>query len=237
MASRSSPIITNETAEQGLQQAMSAVAAALADPSRVSILCALMDGRAWTATELSGVADIAASTTSGHLGKLLDARLVTCLSQGRHRYFRLAGSDIAHLLETLMGVSMQPQRALVSATPLHLRHARTCYDHLAGELAVEIYSFMQENEWVVADGSALTPLGRQQLESIGMQRNLRSKRKPCCACLDWSERRMHLGGAAGAALLSLLIDKQWLSRTAGYREINVTPAGKKALQRLFCVQL
>lgn len=96
---------------------------------------------------------------------------------------------------------------------------------------------MQENEWVVADGSALTPLGRLQLESIGMQRNLRSKRKPCCACLDWSERRMHLGGAAGAALLSLLIDKQWLSRTAGYREINVTPAGKKALQRLFCVQL
>ncbi|MBK0092566.1 winged helix-turn-helix transcriptional regulator [Erwinia sp. S59] len=216
---------------------MSAVAAALADPSRVSILCALMDGRAWTATELSGVADIAASTTSGHLGKLLDARLVTYLSQGRHRYFRLAGSDIAHLLETLMGVSMQPQRALVSATPSHLRHARTCYDHLAGELAVEIYNFMQEKEWVVADGSALTGLGQQQLENLGMQQDLRSKRKPCCACLDWSERRMHLGGAAGAALLSLLIDKQWLSRTAGYREIKVTAAGKKALQCLFNVQL
>lgn len=237
MAARNSPLIADEASEHELQKAMSAVASALADPSRVSILCALMDGRAWTATELSGVADIAASTTSGHLSKLLDARLVTCLSQGRHRYFRLANSEIAHLLETLMGVSMRPLFTPVSTTPSHLRYARTCYDHLAGDLAVQIYQFMMTEKWIEANGSALTHNGQLELEKMGMQLNLSSKRKPCCACLDWSERRMHLGGAVGAALLSLLIDKQWLKRVEGYREINITPAGKLALQRCFGVQL
>ncbi|MCA1177767.1 MULTISPECIES: ArsR/SmtB family transcription factor [unclassified Pantoea] len=237
MAARNSPLIADEASEHELQKAMSAVASALADPSRVSILCALMDGRAWTATELSGVADIAASTTSGHLSKLLDARLVTCLSQGRHRYFRLANSEIAHLLETLMGVSMRPLFTPVSTTPSHLRYARTCYDHLAGDLAVQIYQFMMTEKWIETDGSALTHNGQLELEKMGMQLKLSSKRKPCCACLDWSERRMHLGGAVGAALLSLLIDKQWLKRVEGYREINITPAGKLALQRCFGVQL
>jgi DNA-binding transcriptional ArsR family regulator len=237
MAARNSPLIADDTSDNELQKAMSAVASALADSSRVSILCALMDGRAWTATELSGVADIAASTTSGHLNKLLDARLVTCLSQGRHRYFRLASSEIAHLMETLMGVSMRPLSTPVSTTPSHLRYARTCYDHLAGELAVQIYQFMIAEKWIEADGSALTHDGQLALEKMGMQLNRRSKRKPCCACLDWSERRMHLGGAVGAALLSLLIDKQWLKPVQGYREVNVTPAGKDALNRCFGVQL
>jgi len=141
--------------ESALQRAMSSVAAALADPSRVSMLCALMDGRAWTATELSMVADIAPSTASGHLTRLLNGGLLLCLTQGRHRYYRLAGPDIAGLLENLMGVAMQPRLSPRVRTPVHLRYARTCYDHLAGELAVGIYAFMLSHSWINEEGETL----------------------------------------------------------------------------------
>lgn len=177
---------------EGLEKSMSLVAAALADPSRVSILCALMDGRAWTATELSAVAGIAASTTSGHLTRLLNNGLVMCLTQGRHRYYSLAGHHIAGLLENLMGVSMQTHAAPVTRTPQHLRYARTCYDHLAGELAVKIYEFMQHEKWISADGTAL---------------------------------------------MALLLQKAWISRTPGYREVSVTTSGKVAMSRLFGLAL
>lgn len=109
-----------------LERSIADVASAIADPSRVSMLCALMDGRAWTATELSAVANIAPSTASAHLSKLLHGKLISCLSQGRHRYYRLAGSDIAKLLETLMGVSMKLRTSHKCTTPIHLRKARTC---------------------------------------------------------------------------------------------------------------
>ncbi|EMA1803201.1 helix-turn-helix transcriptional regulator, partial [Cronobacter turicensis] len=112
--------LTDADPAPGLEQAMSGVAAAMADPSRVTMLCALMDGRAWTATELSAVAEIAPSTASAHLSRLLGHGLVVCLSQGRHRYYRLAGHDIAGLLETLMGVSMSPRRQPATSTPGHL---------------------------------------------------------------------------------------------------------------------
>ena len=216
-----------------LEQAMSAVAAALADPSRVSMLCALMNGRAWTATELSVVADIAPSTASGHLTKLLGNGLIRCLSQGRHRYYSLANREIAGLIENLMGVSMRAQPARASSTPLRLRHARTCYDHLAGEVAVGIYAFMVEAQWLTTDGDTLTPEGREQLLGLGVKLNPRPRRKACCPCLDWSERRYHLGGDAGAALLALFLEKRWLSQAPGYRELTVTERGRTVLQQLF----
>lgn len=222
---------------EGLEKSMSLVAAALADPSRVSILCALMDGRAWTATELSAVAGIAASTTSGHLTRLLNNGLVMCLTQGRHRYYSLAGHHIAGLLENLMGVSMQTHAAPVTRTPRHLRYARTCYDHLAGELAVKIYEFMQHEKWISADGTALTAIGKDRLQRLGAVLNPHTRRKPCCPCLDWSERRCHLGGDAGAALMALLLQKAWISRTPGYREVSVTTSGKVAMSRLFGLAL
>lgn len=222
---------------EGLEKSMSLVAAALADPSRVSILCALMDGRAWNATELSAVAGIAASTTSGHLTRLLNNGLVMCLTQGRHRYYSLAGHHIAGLLENLMGVSMQTHAAPVTRTPQHLRYARTCYDHLAGELAVKIYEFMQHEKWISTDGTALTAIGKDQLQRLGTVLNPHTRRKPCCPCLDWSERRCHLGGDAGAALMALLLQKAWISRTPGYREVSVTTSGKVAMSRLFGLAL
>lgn len=218
-----------------LEAAMSAVASAIADPSRVSILCALMDGRAWTATELSIIADVAPSTASGHLAKLLSNGLIVCLSQGRHRYYRLAGHEIAGLLENLMGVSMLPRSSPTSSTPVHLRHARTCYDHLAGEIAVSLYQFMQQANWLEDDGNALTSVGLAHFHDLGVALTPGSRRKPCCPCLDWSERRFHLAGEAGAALLRLMIEKEWLRRTPGYRELSVTVKGQAALQKWFSI--
>ena len=223
--------------DASLEQSMSLVASAISDPSRVTILCALMDGRAWTATELSAVAGIAASTTSGHLARLLSNGLVICLTQGRHRYYSLAGLHIAGLLENLMSVSMRSQTAFTPTTPVVLRYARTCYDHLAGELAVNIYDFMLHNHWIEADGNALTPAGKAHFQRIGAVLDPRPRRKPCCPCLDWSERRFHLGGDAGQALMTLLLQKKWITHTQGYREVTVTRSGKTALSRLFSLDL
>ena len=227
----------NSEPEDVLETSMAMVASALSDPSRVSILCALMDGRAWTATELSAVAGIAASTASGHLNRLLSNGLVICLTQGRHRYYSLAGHHISGLLENLMGVSMRTHNTLLSSTPVYLRYARTCYDHLAGELAVNIYEFMLREIWLEADGSSLTAAGKLHFEKLGVEFNARSRRKHCCPCLDWSERRFHLGGEAGSALLTFLLQKKWITRIPGYREINVTNTGKDAIYRLFKLKI
>ena len=216
-----------------LEQAVAAVAAAMADPSRVKMLCALMDGRAWTATELSAAADVAPSTASGHLARLLEGKLITCLSQGRHRYYRLAGHDVAALVEQMMGLSWSRITPPETTAPKAMREARTCYDHLAGTVAVQIYDFMQAEAWLEADGSALTPYGREQFLKLDIPLTPHPRRKACCACLDWSERRFHLGGEAGAALLIHLENKGWIQRVAGYREVVMTASGKSAVQRLF----
>lgn len=216
-----------------LENAIAMVAAAMADPSRVKMLCALMDGRAWTATELSAAADIAASTASAHLARLVQGGLITWIAQGRHRYYRLAGSDIAALIENMMGVSWRRAAPLKTSTPSALRVARTCYDHLAGEVAVKIYAFMMREGWISEDGNNITAHGMTQFQSLQVSLLTGSRRKPCCGCLDWSERRLHLGGHAGAALLVCFEQKGWIARTQGYREITITPRGAAALQQHF----
>lgn len=165
-----------------LEQAIAAVAATMADPSRVKMLCALMDGRAWTATELSVAADVAPSTASGHLARLVEGKLITCLSQGRHRYYRPAGHDVAALVEQMMGLSRSRITPPETSAPKALREARTCYDHLAGTVAVHIYEFMQAEGWLEADGSALTLHGREQFLKLGIPLNPNTRRKACCAC-------------------------------------------------------
>ncbi|WP_038908705.1 ArsR/SmtB family transcription factor [Dickeya oryzae] len=216
-----------------LEHAMAALAAAMSDPSRIKMLCALMDGRAWTATELSAVVDIAASTASAHLSRLVSEGLITCLSQGRHRYYRLAGTDIAGLIENIMGVSWRSASSAKISTPSSLRVARTCYDHLAGEIAVHIYDFMVAEGWVTSDGVSLTLSGQKQFRELGIMLNPKTRRKACCACLDWSERRFHLGGEAGAAFFTYCEQKEWLTRIPGFREVTITFRGKLAFKKLF----
>ncbi|BBS35633.1 ArsR/SmtB family transcription factor [Enterobacter sp. LM3] len=217
----------------GLEQAIAAVAAAMADASRVKMLCALMDGRAWTATELSAVADVAPSTASGHLARLVEGKLIACLAQGRHRYYRLAGHDVAVLVEQMMGLSWNRITPPETTAPKAMRDARTCYDHLAGAVAVQIYDDMQAEGWLEEDGSALTLYGREQFLQLGISLSAHSRRKACCACLDWSERRFHLGGEAGAALLIHLESKGWIQRVVGFREVMVTASGRSAVKKHF----
>lgn len=216
-----------------LEDSIAVVAAAMSDPSRIKMLCALMDGRAWTATELSVVADVAASTASAHLNRLTNGGLITCLSQGRHRYYRLACHDIAALIENMMGVSWRKVAPLKTRTPSLLRTARTCYDHLAGEVAVKVYEFMVAECWISADGNKVTQYGMSQFQTLQIDLTRGSRRKLCCGCLDWSERRLHLGGNAGAALLASFEQKSWLERTPGYREVKITARGTSALKQLF----
>ncbi|WEF28976.1 winged helix-turn-helix domain-containing protein [Klebsiella aerogenes] len=223
--------------DEALAVAMAAVAAAMADPSRVKMLCALMDGRAWTATELSGAADISPSTASAHLSRLVSSRLLVCLAQGRHRYYRLAGGDVAGLLENMMAMAGKSAVPLATRTPGTLRMARTCYDHLAGEVAVAIYDFLQQEAWLTADGAALSAAGEANFSRLGISLDAGTRRKACCVCLDWSERRSHLGGAAGAALLQWGVKKGWFTLTPGYREVTISDAGKRALRQHFRLSL
>lgn len=230
-------VLLNE--EEGeLESRMALTAAVMADKSRSRMLCALMDGRAWTATELSAVADISASTASAHLARLCEQRFVIALAQGRHRYFRLAGTDIAELLERLMGVAWATSTPRKTTTPLSLRHARTCYDHLAGEVAVRIFDTLVSRQWLTPDGEALTPLGLEKFAEMGVVLCVgSSRRKLSCGCLDWSERRYHSGGVLGATLLRWFTDQKWIQPQAGSRHVIFTPRGIRKLQTEFGINV
>ncbi|RQW64686.1 ArsR/SmtB family transcription factor [Vibrio viridaestus] len=214
---------------------MAALAAAMSDASRMKILCALMDGKAWTATELSAIAEIAPSTASVHLARLLKADLVVCLSQGRHKYFRLYGQNIAGLLENMMGITSQTSRLSRTKVPKELLKARTCYDHLAGEIAVKLYDAMINNDWIASDGKALTVKGREKLSLLGINIDTKTRRRKCCPCLDWSERKFHIGGQLGALLLSFFESQNWIERVPGYREVVITSKGARELKKHFLI--
>lgn len=230
-------VVVNE--EEGeLESRMALTAAVMADKSRSRMLCALMDGRAWTATELSAVADISASTASAHLARLCEQRFVISLAQGRHRYFRLAGAEIAELLERLMGVAWASTASRKISTPLRLRQARTCYDHLAGEVAVMLFDTLVSRQWLTADGETLTPLGEKKLSELGVVVQAgASRRKFSCGCLDWSERRYHLGGVLGAALLASFSGQGWIKTVPGSRHVTFTPSGVRKLQMIFGINM
>jgi len=215
------------------------IAALIGDHARAEVLTALMADRALTATELAGMAGVTKQTISAHLSKLVDAGLVAVESQGRHRYFRLADRDVAHLLESLMGVAFRTGAVRTVASPREpaLRKARVCYDHLAGEVGVGIYESLLRTRALVegADGLRLTAAGERWFAklSIDTQALANQKRAFCRACLDWSERRHHLAGALGAALLARFIDLGWARRARDSRLVLVTPDGERELRRLF----
>jgi DNA-binding MarR family transcriptional regulator len=198
-----------------------------------------MADRALTATELANVAGVTKQTISAHLSKLVDAGLVTVENQGRHRYFRLADQDVAQLLESLMGVAFRTGAVRVRASPREpaLRKARVCYDHLAGEIGVRIYESLIKRRAVMpgVNGLELTAAGQRLFQELRIDTNAlsRQKRTFCRACLDWSERRHHLAGALGAALLARLVDLGWAKRARDSRVVLLTPNGERALHNMF----
>jgi hypothetical protein len=203
------------------------------------VLTALMADRALTATELAGIAGVTKQTISAHLAKLLDAGLIAVEHQGRHRYFRLADRDVAHLIESLMGVAFRTGavRAVASPREPALRKARVCYDHLAGEFGVRIYENLLERRALVqgGDGLVLTDAGERLFGALRIDTAALAaqKRAFCRACLDWSERRHHLAGALGAALLARFVDLGWAKRARDSRVVTVTTSGEREIGRLF----
>jgi len=216
---------------------IASIAALIGDPGRANMLTALMDGRALTASELCGAAGVTLQTASGHLARLVDAGLLAVRKQGRHRYFRLSGPDVAEALEALMGLAQRTGAVRVRTGPRDaaLREARICYDHLAGERGVALLEALRSKRLVAGEQEIiLTESGRAFFAGLGVDLDaLRRARRPICRlCLDWSERRAHLGGALGAALLDLMTDRSWLRREEG-RVLRFTPAGVREFQRVF----
>lgn len=205
------------------------VAALLADPARSAMLISLMDGRALTATELAGVGGITKQTASSHLAKLVDGEVLVVEAQGRHRYFRLAGPHVASLLEALMVFSSNAVPPLrTGPRDSALRKARICYDHLAGEMGVRLFERMLTNQWL-EDDLTVAERGSNKLAEIGLNlSDLPPSNRPLCrACLDWSQRRQHLAGRLGKAILDQMLARSWAQRLPNSRIISFTPEGQR----------
>ncbi|MGC2530255.1 MAG: helix-turn-helix transcriptional regulator [Candidatus Acidiferrum sp.] len=223
----------------------SRVAAAIGEPARARMLYCLMDGHARTSTELAVVAEVSPSTASVHLNRLKTARLVRVLVQGKHRYYSLGGLDVASVLEGLSVLGGGARNDFVPTTPFRLRTARTCYDHLAGTLGVALHDRFTELCWLSSSSPnsdsayELTRAGVQVFEGLGVNiaatRSVR--RRFACGCLDWSERRFHLGGALGAALLKTALKRRWLLEELDSRALTLTAFGRREMTARFGVQL
>jgi DNA-binding transcriptional ArsR family regulator len=214
------------------------IAALIGDHARAEVLTALMADRALTATELANLAGVSKPTMSAHLAKLLDAGLITGVAQGRHRYFRLADADVARLLEALMGVAFRAGAVRVRSSPREpaLRKARVCYDHLAGELGVKTYETLLHRGCIEEQGEELrlTDAGQRWFAElqIDVEAVAGRRRHLCRPCLDWSERRHHLGGALGAQLLQRLLQLGWAKRDPASRVVAFSARGERELERL-----
>ena len=218
---------------------MAEVAALVGDPARANILAALMGGQALTASELAHAAGVSPQTTSGHLGKLTEGCLLSCIKQGRHRYYRIATPRVAEMLEGIMAVvaDLPPRHRPRSASDDAMREARTCYDHFAGRLGVGITDALRaRGHLVLADeGGEITDGGVTFLRGFGLDLAAARRRRRifCRPCLDWTERRPHLGGCIGAALAQRCFDLGWLDRTRDSRALKVTAAGRRGLSETF----
>lgn len=218
-------------------------ASLIGDPTRANMLAALMDGCALSASELGHAARIAPSTASGHLAKLLEGRLVSVISSGRHRYYKLASPGVAQVLENLMVLAGEgpPRHRPRTRCNDELARARTCYDHLAGKLGVALAESLARRGMVLLsdEGGIVTGPGLRFFSTLGLNvDNAKgSRRALCLPCLDWSERRWHIGGTLGAALARHAFDAGWTNRRKDSRSVVITGAGERAFSKLFGVQL
>ena len=230
-------------AEPPVEIGAASIAAAIGEPARARMLYSLLDGHARTSTELAVVGEVSPSTASVHLARLKEQRLVKVLRQGKHRYYSLEGENVARALEALTVLAGGTRQKFVPATPQHLRAARTCYDHMAGHLAVSLRDRFEKLNWLVVenaneDGYDLTEKGAKALGALGIDidavRSLR--RRFAYACVDWSERRPHIGGALGGAILQIALKLEWFVQNLDSRALSVTALGRRQLQARFGLQ-
>jgi DNA-binding transcriptional ArsR family regulator len=227
--------------------AVSRIAAAIGEPARARILYCLMANRARTATELAVVAEVTPSTASVHLNRLKAEGLVTVAVQGKHRYYSIASSDVAGVLEGLSVLAGGSRDVFVPNTPEYLRAARTCYDHIAGTLGVALHDRFTTLGYIAPDAGAdaapdaytLSTKGAKALAALGVDTESLggTRRRLAYACLDWSERRSHIGGALGAALLTIATRKRWIAHDRDSRALRVTALGERELPAAFGVRL
>jgi DNA-binding transcriptional ArsR family regulator len=231
------------TFEAMIATQMAEIAALVGNPARANMLSTLMDGRALTASELAYAAGVSPQTTSGHLSRLTDAGLLRLVAQGRHRYFRIATPDVAQMLEGILTVAANapPRYRPPSKIDEAMRTARTCYDHFAGKLGVGIAGALCTRGHLVLadDGGEVTDSGVAFLEDFGVDlAAARSRRRIFCRpCLDWTERRPHLGGSVGAVLAQRCFDLGWLERMRDSRALVITAAGRRGLSDRFGIVL
>lgn len=223
--------------------AIASIAAAIGEPARARMLYRLADGRARTSTELAVVAHVSPSTASVHLRRLKSERLVRVIAQGKCRYYRLAGADVATALEALSVLAGAPRDAFEPTTPPRLRAARTCYDHMAGTLGVQLHDRLVALGWIRAAGRHgtdydLTQAGATAAAHLGLDVDVLKarRRRFAFACLDWSERRPHLGGALGAALLDMALKRRWVEQDLDSRTLQITSAGRREMRARFGLQ-
>jgi DNA-binding transcriptional ArsR family regulator len=213
------------------------IASLVGDPARANMLTALMGGTALTASELALEAGVSLPTASSHLSKLMKGGLLALASQGRHRYYGLAGPQVAGMIEAITGVaaSVGPQRVRPGPRDAAMRVARVCYDHLAGEQAVAMLDRLVARNVILRDGKEIK-LGQSASEhfaAIGIDLDTRARRPVCRACLDWSVRRSHLAGTLGAAILHKILSEKWARREKDSRAVVFSPMGKQAFERVF----
>ena len=214
-------------------------AALVGDPARATMVAALVDGGALTATELAAAAGITPQTASGHLAKLTEAGVLSVARNGRHRHFRLASPAVADMIDGIVAVALakRPRYVPLSPPARALSAARICYDHLAGRLSVALTDALVARRYVVLDDATakITPAGARVLTRLGiaLPRGRETRRRASRLCLDWTERRPHLAGALGAAITRRCFDLGWLQRTKRSHAVTVTPAGRRGFRKTF----
>jgi DNA-binding transcriptional ArsR family regulator len=226
---------------------VASIASAIGEPARARMLYCLVDGRARTSTELATLAEVSPSTASAHLTRLKDERLIKLQVQGKHRYYSLAGPNVARALEGLSVLAGAPRTEFVPNTPSTLLAARTCYDHIAGRLGVALHDRLQALRWIVAkpgengdgDSIGVTAQGVRAFVDLGvnLEETQSRRRRFAYACVDWSERRPHVGGALGAALLHLALKRRWVARELDSRALEVTGAGRREMRSRFGLEI
>ena len=233
-----------------MSQDLAETALLLSDPGRTSIVMALLGNIALPAGQLAIVANVAPQTASSHLAKLVSGQILAVEQQGRHRYYRLANAEVAHAVEALLAITSSRSNGSEKTKPAPnksgptgtLAYARTCYSHLAGRLAVEVVAAFEKRDYLRrADPKrfVVTTKGREWLEELGVEAAERHWQQPQFArqCLDWSERRHHVAGALGAALLARLRDLKWIAPVRGSRAVRVTIKGQEKFQELLGIRV